>query len=269
MSSYKNIPLEERQRLRQKRIRKHHLANILTHWFNVGVWLLLLPTGLAIMSSPRVSITPLWMQDAIRNIFGGPANLIKFHYTVGLLWIFVLGWNVLLGFRKYFLPFAQHRMMLDKDDIEWLKIKPLQMLGFMKGKPLPPQDEYNAGQKLYMYVVLIATAGIMLTGVMMTFHSIFPPFLLQWAQPLHFVCVGAVIAGLMVHVYMGAFFPEEKESFFSMFTGEVSAWFARAHHEKWYWRKIEEEMEWEERVRRESQALSEQAQPAADPQQPG
>lgn len=252
MSNYKNIPLEERQRLRQKRIRKHHLANILTHWFNVGVWILLLPTGLAIISSPRLSITPIWFQEMFRNIFGGPANLIKFHYTIGLIWIFVLTWNVFFGFRKYFLPFAQNRMFLSKEDIEWLKIKPFQMLGFMKDKPLPPQDEYNAGQKLYMYVVLIGTVGIMISGIIMTFHQFFPPLLIQLAQPIHFVCVGAIVAGLFVHIYMGAFFPEEKESFFSMFTGEVSAWFARAHHEKWYWRKVMQEMEWEEKVRKEA-----------------
>ncbi len=261
MSSYKNVPLEERKRLRQKRIRKHHLANILTHWFNVGMWLLLLPTGLAILSSPRLAISPQWLQDMFRNLFGGSANLIRFHYTVGLIWMFVLIWNVFFGFRRYFLPFAQNRMMLDKDDIEWLKIKPLQMLGFLKGKALPPQDEYNAGQKAYMYVVVLGTIGIMVSGVLMTFHTIFPPLLKQWAQPLHFVSVGAVVAGLFVHVYMGAFFPEEKESFFSMFTGEVSAWFARAHHEKWYNRKVQEEMEWEERVRQESHP-----QPAPDVQ---
>ncbi len=252
MSSYHDVPLEERQRLRRKRIRKHHLVNILTHWFNVGMWLLLLPTGIAILSSPRISFTPLWMQELFRNMFGNTANLITFHYSVGLLWMFVLVWNVLLGFRRYFLPFARHRMLLDKDDIEWLKVKPLQMLGFMKDKPLPPQDEYNAGQKAYMYVVLLGTAGIMASGLVMTFHQFFPPLLIQIAQPLHFVCVGAIVAGLMVHVYMGAFFPEEKESFFSMIDGEVSAWFARAHHEKWYWRKVEEEMAWEDRVRAES-----------------
>ncbi len=253
MSGYKNIPLEEQKYLRQKRIRKHHLANILTHWFNVGVWILLLPTGLAIISSPRLSITPQWFQEMFRNLFGGTANLIEFHYSIGLLWIFVLTWNVLFGFRKYFLPFAQHRMLLSKDDIEWLKIKPLQMLGFLKDKPLPPQDEYNAGQKLYMYVVLIGTTGIMVSGIIMTFHRIFPPILIQIAQPIHFVSVGAIVAGLFIHIYMGAFFPEEKESFFSMFTGEVSAWFARAHHEKWYWRKVMEEMEWEEKVRKQAQ----------------
>src|SRR5512136_2891007 len=135
--SHKNIPLPERQRLRQKMIKKHNLANILTHWFNVACWLLLLSTGIAIISSPRLGITPLWWQLAFRNFFGSDANLIRFHYTIGFIWIFVLLFNVFMGFRKYFVPFAAHPMLLDKDDIRWMMIKPLQMLGFNKNKSLP------------------------------------------------------------------------------------------------------------------------------------
>ncbi len=252
MSGYHNIPLEERRKLREKKIKKHNLANILTHWFNVASWLLLLPTGIAILSSPRLGLSPIWWQDAFRNIFGGPANLIKFHYTIGLLWIFVLTFNVFFGYRKYFVPYAATRMLLDKDDIAWMKVKPLQMMGFKKGVPLPPQDAYNAGQKLYSYLVVIGTLGIMSSGIVMTFKEIFPPILKQIAQPLHWASVFGILAGVIIHVYMGAVFPEEKEAFFSMFSGKVSAWYARAHHEKWYWEKVKEELEWEEQVTQET-----------------
>lgn len=248
MSAQKNIPLEARRRLREKKYKKHNLANILTHWFNVFSWLLLLPTGVAIISSPRLGLSPVWMQELFRNMFGGSANLIHFHSTIGLIWIFVLSFNILIGFRKYFVPWAGKRMLLDQDDIDWLKVKPLQMLGFMKGKPLPPQDAYNAGQKLYMYVVILGTLGIMASGVVMTFHEFFPKVLKQIAQPIHWVSVSAIVAGLLVHVYMGAVFPEEKEAFFSMFSGKVSAWYAKSHHEKWYNEKLQEEMEWEDQV---------------------
>lgn len=246
--SHTNIPLAERKRLREKMIKKHQLANILTHWFNVAMWLMLLPTGIAIISSPRLNVSPQIVQEMFRNLFGGTANLIKFHSTVGLFWAFVLGFNMLVGFRKYFIPFTRERLLLTKDDIEWMKIKPLQMLGLMKDKPLPPQDAYNAGQKLYMYVVILGTLGIMASGIVMTFNTVFPPILKQWAQPVHWVSVFAVVAGLFIHVYMGAVFPEEKEAFFSMFSGKVSAWYARAHHEKWYWEKLREEADWEAKV---------------------
>jgi hypothetical protein len=42
-------------------------------------------------------------------------------------------------------PNGVKSLLLTKDDIEWLKIKPLQMLGMMKDKEPPPQDAYNAG----------------------------------------------------------------------------------------------------------------------------
>jgi formate dehydrogenase subunit gamma len=248
VSGYKKIPLEERRRLRQKMYKKHNLANILTHWFNVGMWLLLLPTGMAIISSPRLGLSPIWLQEFYRNAFGSTANLIRFHSTLGLIWSFVLSYNIFLGFRRYFVPFAATRMLLDRDDIEWLKIKPLQMLGLMKDRELPPQDAYNAGQKLYMYVVILGTIGIITSGIVMTFNTVFPPILKQIAQPVHWLSVFSIVAGLIVHVYMGAVFPEEKEAFFSMFSGKVSAWYARAHHEKWYHQKIKEEMEWEDEV---------------------
>lgn len=251
MSGYHNIPLDERRKLREKKYKKHNLANILTHWFNVASWLLLLPTGIAIISSPRLGLSPDWMQEMFRNLFGGTANLIRFHYSVGITWILVLTFNILVGFRKYFVPFAAHRMLLDKDDVEWLKVKPLQMLGFLKNKQLPSQDAYNAGQKLYMYVVIIGTLGIMASGIIMTFNTIFPPILKQIAQPIHWISVFAIVAGVIIHVYMGAVFPEEKEAFFSMFSGKVSAWYARAHHEKWYNEKLKEEVEWEEEVEKQ------------------
>ena len=252
--SHKNIPLPERRRLRQKLIKKHNLANILTHWFNVASWFMLLPTGIAIISAKYLSFTPLIWQETFRNIFGNAANLIKFHYTIGFIWIFIILFNVLIGFRKYFVPFAVHRMLLDKDDIEWMKIKPLQMLGFMKDKELPPQDAYNAGQKIYSYFVILCTLGIMITGPVMVFKDRFPPIAKQIAQPVHFVCVFVIVAWLFIHVYMGAVFPEEKEAFFSMFSGKVSAWYARAHHEKWYDLVLKEEMEWEDKVEEDALA---------------
>lgn len=256
MSQEEYIPLAEQKRLRQKSIRKHNLANILTHWFNVGMWALLLPTGLAILSSPRLGLVPELWQTTMRNLFGGTANLIRFHYSVGLLWVAVLTFNILVGFRRYFLPFSRERMFLDRDDVEWLKVKPLQMIGLARGRRLPSQDVYNAGQKLYMYVVILGTFTIGVTGLLMTFHRYLPwPGVIQWALPIHFAAVGVVVAGLIIHVYMGAMFPEEKEAFFSMFTGQVSAWYARRHHAKWYWRKALEEEEWEERVREEGRRL--------------
>jgi formate dehydrogenase gamma subunit len=241
------VPLSEQKRLRNKSVKKHAIANILTHWFNVSMWALLLPTGLAILASPRLGLVPELWQTAWRQLFGGTANLVKFHYSVGLLWMFVLTFNIFIGFRKYFIPFTVRRMALDRDDLHWFQAKLLQILG--RKVTLPPQDAYNAGQKAFAYVVVAGSFFIGLSGLIMTFSRYVPwKWLVQWALPVHFVSVGAIVAGLFIHVYMGAVFPEEREAFFSMFSGKVSAWYAKQHHSKWYQRKVDEEEEWEESV---------------------
>ena len=253
------LSLAERKRLREKKIKKHGLVNILTHWFNVGCWLILLPTGLAMLANPNLAIMPQGYIDFFRNLFGGTGNLIQAHKVFGLIWIFVILYNVLLGFRHYFVPFARKRMLLTPDDITWFKLYPRKLLG--KQVELPPQDAYNAGQKAFGYVVFLGTITIMITGVIMTFSYLIPSelrWIVQWSRPLHFAAVGIIVAGLMVHVYMAAFFPEEKSAFFSMFSGEVDALYARLHHRKWYEDKLQEEKEYEMKVRLEEIEAHEQ-----------
>ena len=246
------LTLAERKRLREKRIKKHGLANIVTHWFNAFSWLLLLLTGLGILGNPNLRLMPQGYIDFMHRLFGGIGGLVETHKIIGMLWLVVITYNVLLGFRRYFVPFAMKRMLLTQDDIEWLKLKGQQMLG--RKVTLPPQDAYNAGQKLYGYVVVLGTLTIGITGLIMTFSYIFPAdmrWIVQWARPFHFGAVGMVVAGLIIHVYMAAFFPEEKSAFFSMFHGEVDALYARLHHTKWYDDKVREEREYEMRVRLE------------------
>jgi len=261
------LTLAERKRLRAKKIRKHGLANIVTHWFNAVSWFVLLLTGLGILGNPNLRLMPQGYVDFMRNLFGGIGGLVESHKVLGLVWLFVITYNVLLGMRKYFVPFARKRMLLTPDDIQWLKRKGLQLLG--RKVTLPPQDAYNAGQKLYGYVVIAGTVVIGLTGLIMTFSSIFPPemrWIVQWARPFHFGAVGVVAAGLIVHVYMAAFFPEEKSAFFSMFHGEVDALYARLHHRKWYDEKVKEERDYEMRVRLEElEAREKEASEAVTP----
>jgi formate dehydrogenase subunit gamma len=253
------LSLAEHKRLRAKKIKKHGLANIVTHWFNAFSWLLLLLTGLGILGNPNLKIMPQGYIDFMKNLFGGIGGLVETHKLFGLIWLFVIMYNVLLGFRRYFVPFARKRMLLTPDDVEWLKLKGQQLIG--RKVTLPPQDAYNAGQKLYGYVVIAGTVTIGLTGLIMTFSQIFPPemrWIVQWARPFHFGAVGAVVAGLIVHVYMAAFFPEEKPAFFSMFSGDVDALYARLHHKKWYDEKVKEERDYEMRVRLEEIESKEQ-----------
>ena len=92
---------------------------------------------------------------------------------------------------------------------------------------------------------------ILLSGLALTFRSYMPGTeWVAWALPLHLLAVGVVCAGLCVHIYMGGVFPEEKQAFFSIFTGEVNELYAYSHHRKWYDEIKKEEAAWEERLRK-------------------
>ena len=240
------VPLtsEQAEVMLQRSVKKHHVAIILLHWFNATTWILELSTGAALVSSRIFRVAPDWYLAIVEGLFGTRANLLRFHVALGLLWIGVFLFYGLFGFRTYLRgEVLKKEIALDRDDKRWLIVRALRILG-LSDEALPLQGVYNAGQKLFSMVVYAMLPVVMGTGVVMTFR-LFSPRVVGWAVVLHFAAVGAVVAGLVIHVYMGAVFPEEKPAFFSMFTGEVNELFAYNHHFKW-WREMKTaELAWE------------------------
>ncbi|MCL5005619.1 MAG: YeeE/YedE family protein [Acidobacteria bacterium] len=253
------LTVEQAEAMSRRQIKKHHVAIMLLHWFNAVVWLFELSTGAALIASPYFRVAPYWYINMVTTFFGSRANMLRFHIAVGVTWVIVFAVYVTFGFRTYvrtsvlhgvriheqpawrkFLAlqcilFQNEEVCLDADDVRWLKARFLRVMG-RNHEPLPPQGLYNAGQKLFAWLVYLAIPVIMLTGLVMALHLI-STMTVAWAVVLHFVAVGLVLSGLMIHVYMGAVFPEEKPAFFSMITGMVSELYAYRHHFKW-WREV-------------------------------
>jgi len=230
----------------QRRLKKHHVAIMLLHWFNASVWLGELVTGIALISSHFFRVAPGWYLSVIEGVFGPRANLLRVHVALGLLWIGIFLVYGIFGFRTYLSQeVLRKEIALDGDDVRWLVVRVGQILGRTREK-LPPQGIYNAGQKLFAIMVYGTLPVIMLTGLVMVFH-LFGTVAVGWAVVLHFAAVAAVVCGLIVHVYMGAVFPEEKPAFFSMITGTVNELYAYNHHFKWWQEVMAEEREWERR----------------------
>jgi len=240
------LTLSQAEGMAQRQIKKHHVAIMLLHWFNATVWLLELVTGAALISSPHFRVAPQWYISIVQGFFGARANMLAFHIAVGVTWIIVFLVYGTLGFRAYLAKeVLQKEIGLDRDDLAWLKIRTLRLLS-LANDPLPPQGIYNAGQKLFASLIYAMIPVIMATGLIMTLH-LFSTAAVQWAVVLHFAAVGLVVSGLMIHVYMGAVFPEEKPAFFSMITGTVNELYAYRHHFKW-WREMKmQEAEWEQK----------------------
>src|SRR5579875_2250413 len=237
------LSVEQAEAMSQRRLKKHHVAIILLHWFNAVVWLCELATGGALIASPYFRVMPYWYISMITSVFGTRANMLRFHIAVGITWVIVFLVYGTFGFRTYLAKqIFEKEIALDRDDFNWLIIRALRILK-KSDKPLPPQSSYNAGQKLFALLVYAMVPVIMITGLIMAFHLFSTPAV-GWAVVLHFAAVGLVVSGLIIHVYMGAVFPEEKAAFFSMLTGMVSELYAYRHHFKW-WKEVKmQEQAW-------------------------
>lgn len=230
------LTAEQAEAMSQRMVKKHHVAIMLLHWFNATVWLAELLTGGALISSPHFRIAPYWYIALVQDFFGTRSHLLQFHITVGLIWIVVFLVYGIFGSRTYLArEVIEREVALDKDDWRWLWAR-LRLILKRTDESLPPQGVYNAGQKLFAGLVYTMIPIIMLSGLVMAFHLV-STSLVQWAIVIHFAAVGMVFSGLMIHVYMGAVFPEEKLAFFSMITGMVNELYAYRHHFKW-WQEV-------------------------------
>jgi formate dehydrogenase subunit gamma len=254
------LPLtaDQAETMLQRQIKKHHVAIILLHWFNAMTWILEVATGAALVSSRLFRVAPDWYLAIVNGLFGTRGNLLRFHVALGLVWIAVFLVYGIFGFRTYLRgEVLKKEIALDRDDVRWLVVRALRILG-RSDEALPLQGVYNAGQKLFSMVVYAMLPVVMGTGVIMAFR-LFSPWVVGWAVVFHFAAVGAVVAGLVIHVYMGAVFPEEKPAFFSMFTGTVNELFAYNHHFKW-WREVKtEQLAWDRRREPAAEAASTEA----------
>jgi formate dehydrogenase subunit gamma len=244
------LTVEQAELMQERQIKKHQVAVVLVHWFNATVWLLELATGIGMIVAPAYRVAPQWYLVAMEEIFGSRANMLRCHIAVGLTWTIVFLVYAMFGWRHYLhAEVLRKEIGLDKDDFDWLRIRTLMLLGRSK-EHLPAQGAYNAGQKMYALLVYAMVPVIMITGLIMTFHLI-ATWAVAWAMVIHFFAVGMVVSGLMIHVYMGAVFPEERPAFYSMITGKVNELYAYHHHFKWWHDVRAEQRAWEQQLAEE------------------
>lgn len=236
LRSHRRLTFEEKRILANRVMKKHGVAGVTLHWVNAISWFLLLFTGVALISADYLKIAPNWYLEMMSDIFGVKSAMLRFHIAVGIFWILTLLLYGIFGYKNYLLDFIKHDVTFDKDDLRWFPAKIKNLAGKINSYKMPPQGAYNAGQKAYAVVVAFSTITLMITGPIMAFH-IGSAIIIQWAITLHFIAAMSVFAGVFIHVYMAALFPEERPAFFSMITGKVNELYAYLHHYKW-WKEI-------------------------------
>ena len=163
------------------------------------------------------------------RLMAGTAHLLRLHVLWGLLWAAVIVPMFLVFKKGPSEVLAEVR--LTRDDLAWLFTKPLAMAG-LRSQPLPPQDKYNAGQKLFAILVLLATVLIIASGLVMTLH-LGSADVVSGAIVAHKLAIALVLLGVAVHVTMAAVIAEERPALRSMLTGRIDYQHAKHHSPKW------------------------------------
>jgi formate dehydrogenase subunit gamma len=167
-----------------------------------------------------------WMS----SVLGGRASMRFLHPLIGLIYFIFLVymwwvWRRDLGFNE--------------SDKSWMQKTEAYITNH--DEDLSPIDRWNAGQKIFFWMMWSSGIGLIVSGFVLWFPE-YVPWSLQWikflAILLHVACAFISIGGLMIHIYMGIFFV--KGGFRQIVTGEVSRAWAYHHHRLWLQRVTKE-----------------------------
>jgi len=194
------------------------------HWLTASTFIVLGITGLNITFG-RSLLLPWMGLEAFStwSEWGKVAhNYLSFAFTIGVLLMFVMwvGRN---------LPTAA--------DVTWVK-----MAGGMFDKTdstHAPAHKFNAGQKMLYWLVVLASAGMILTGFILMFPFYYGLNVgnMELAQILHGVVAMLFVSLIIAHIYLGTLGMEG--AFEAMSQGTVDLNWAKEHHNLW----VEEEMQ--------------------------
>lgn len=205
-------------------ILKHEKCTRMFHWVNLIVFFLLLFSGLSIYSSKL---------QFLALLFGGLHNAAMAHKVLGIAYLVVPLLYIVTNF-GLFTKFMRTITTYTADDIGWLKVGGGYLEPFLKGH-VPPQDKYNAGQKMLGLMVIFFSCLLGLTGLMMIFYQSFAPVLVRWAYLLHAFAGIFLGCGVIVHAYLAAVNPSSSKELKTMLgKGYIEEEFAKSHNGKWY-----------------------------------
>jgi formate dehydrogenase subunit gamma len=196
-------------------IQRYTFTERVCHWMSAATYTYCLSTGLAFYS-PHL----FWMALVLG---GGPTSR-YWHPIVGLLFVAGAVWMHDLWRRD---------MDITETDKRWLH----RVENYAKNQDelLPLSERFNAGQKLFYWLMFYGGLALLLSGVFIWFPE-YISFRIAWMRQLmiliHEIAALLTIGGFIVHLYMGIFLVPG--SMTAMTVGYVTRSWARVHHRLWY-----------------------------------
>jgi formate dehydrogenase subunit gamma len=193
---------------------RHNAYTRIVHWAAAIFFILSLLTGFAIFSP--------WLYAWIAPVFGGGAVTRLLHPWFALAfcaafvlqainWLRPMRWGIsdrrwLRRIRKY----ATNGEQLESEDV----------------------GEFNAGQKLWFWAIVLSSIIFLITGFMMWWPEIFGRMLMWIAYFFHDVAALVMLGGFIIHFYEST--AQQPGAFRSMTRGTVTESWAWTHHPSWY-----------------------------------
>lgn len=193
---------------------RHPVYTRFLHWSVAIFFILSLLTGFAIYSP--------WLFRWIAPLFGGGPRTRALHPWFGLLFELFF----LFQFINWFAPMAW-----TEADRRWMK----RIRQYATNQdPLEAEDVgfFNAGQKLYFWLILVSAILFLITGVLMWFPEVIPRWVVAVSYVIHDLAALLMLAGFIIHVYEGT--AQQPGTFRSMMDGTVTEDWAWTHHPGWY-----------------------------------
>jgi len=196
-------------------IARYTFRERLMHWLTALTYTYCLSTGLAFYT-PHL----FW----IALVLGGAPTSRYWHPFVGVGFFLVAMW----------MHSAWHRDMdITETDKRWLSRAKDYATNHDASVPL--QERFNAGQKLFYWLMYYGAGLLLLSGLVMWFPE-YIPFSVGWIRPLvilvHEIAALLTIGGFIIHVKMSVFLVLGRVG--ALLGGYVPKAWAKAHHRLWY-----------------------------------
>ena len=201
--------------VRADTVQRYTFRERIMHWLTAGVYCYCLTTGLAFY-------TPYLFWIAV--VLGGGPTSRFWHPIIGLGFVAAAVWMHTIWRRDMEFTETDHRWLSRVNDY-----------ATNQDELLPLQERFNAGQKLFYWLMYYGALLLLLSGIFLWFPE-YIPFSLDWARStmilIHEIAALLTIGGFIVHLYMGLFLVPG--SMTAMTEGYVSRAWARTHHRLWY-----------------------------------
>ena len=196
-------------------VRRYTYRERVMHWLTALTYSYGLLTGLAFYS-PHL----FW----IALVLGGGATSRFWHPINGVVFLVVAVWMHSVWRRDMAITEVDKRWLDDvKDYVE------------NREGHIPAQDRFNAGQKLFYWLMYYGALALLVTGLVMWFPE-YIPFSVAWIRSLAVllhVCAALItIGGFIIHIYMSVLLVPGSGA--AMLFGNVSTAWARTHHRLWH-----------------------------------